>query len=129
MLKLCQGSDSAADFAIHFCILAAESGWNDVALTNVFRNGLIPKLQTELACRDVDLGLDDLISPLIRLNQLIRGKTRRTSFSPRRLVTPRTCQNMRPLRVKSGSKAAGYVQTHDARAETQMHGWTVSKFR
>lgn len=126
MLKLRQGSDSAADFAIHFCILAAESGWNDVALTNVFRNGLIPKLQTELACGDMDMCLNDLIFLLIRLGQLIQGKTRRTSSLARRLVTPRTCQDMRLPRVKSGSKAAGYIQTHDARAETQMHGWTVS---
>ncbi|KAK3528203.1 hypothetical protein QTP86_025112, partial [Hemibagrus guttatus] len=51
LMELRQGLDSAADYAIRFRTLAAQSGWNDAALWAIFRAGLNPALQTELACR------------------------------------------------------------------------------
>ncbi|KAK3571498.1 hypothetical protein QTP86_012835 [Hemibagrus guttatus] len=51
LMELRQGTDTAADYAITFCTLAAQSGWNDASLWAVFRAGLNPELQTELACR------------------------------------------------------------------------------
>ncbi|KAK3571039.1 hypothetical protein QTP86_001284 [Hemibagrus guttatus] len=48
LMELHQGSDSAADYAIKFRTLAAQSGWNEAALWAVFREGLNPALQTEL---------------------------------------------------------------------------------
>lgn len=77
LLRLRQGSDAAADYAIQFWVLAAESGWNDSALINVFCNGLKLKFQTELACRDADLGSDELIMLAIRLDQHLSGHTQR----------------------------------------------------
>lgn len=44
LLKLRQGNESAADYSIHFRILAADSGWNNEALIIVFCNGLTPAL-------------------------------------------------------------------------------------
>ncbi|KAK3569743.1 hypothetical protein QTP86_004065 [Hemibagrus guttatus] len=49
LMELRQGSDTAADYAIKFCTLAAQSGWNDASLRALFRAGLNPELQTELA--------------------------------------------------------------------------------
>ncbi|KAK3525785.1 hypothetical protein QTP70_007545 [Hemibagrus guttatus] len=51
LMELRQGSDTAADYAIKFRTLAAQSGWNDAALWAVFLAGLNPDLQTELACQ------------------------------------------------------------------------------
>ncbi|KAK3565042.1 hypothetical protein QTP86_032468 [Hemibagrus guttatus] len=53
LMELHQGSDSAMNYAIKFLTLAAQSGWNDTPLWAVFRKGLSPVLQTELACREV----------------------------------------------------------------------------
>lgn len=52
LLELHQGTEPAVDYAIKFCTLAAQSGWNDIALSAVFREGLNPGLQAEIACRE-----------------------------------------------------------------------------
>lgn len=62
LLQLKQGMKSAADYAIRFRILAVESGWNSATLLPVFRQGLTPDLQLELACLDAKLDLDGLIT-------------------------------------------------------------------
>ncbi|KAK3554169.1 hypothetical protein QTP70_019100 [Hemibagrus guttatus] len=49
LMELRQGSEAAADYAIRFRTLAAQSGWNEAASWAVFRAGLNPALQTELA--------------------------------------------------------------------------------
>ncbi|KAK3507516.1 hypothetical protein QTP70_028076 [Hemibagrus guttatus] len=52
LMELRQGSEAAADYAIRFRTLAAQSGWNDAALWAVFRAWLHPALQSELACHE-----------------------------------------------------------------------------
>ncbi|KAK3574553.1 hypothetical protein QTP86_009553 [Hemibagrus guttatus] len=51
---------------------AAQSGWNDVALWAVFRAGLNPALQAELACRVEATSLSQFVATAIRLNNLWR---------------------------------------------------------
>ncbi|KAK3551566.1 hypothetical protein QTP70_019804 [Hemibagrus guttatus] len=70
LLELCQGSNSAADYAVQFCTLSAQSGWNDAALLAVFREGLNLALQAEMACRDSDTTLSLYIGMAIRLDNL-----------------------------------------------------------
>ncbi|KAK3541045.1 hypothetical protein QTP86_012344 [Hemibagrus guttatus] len=67
LMELRQGSDSAAYYAIKFRTLAAQSGWNDAALWAVFREGLSPALQTELACREDATSLSQYVATAIRL--------------------------------------------------------------
>ncbi|KAK3509790.1 hypothetical protein QTP70_011158, partial [Hemibagrus guttatus] len=62
LMELRQGSDAAADYAIRFRTLAAQSGWNDVSLWAVFRAGLKPELQAELACRTEDTTLSQFVA-------------------------------------------------------------------
>lgn len=76
LLRLRQGTQSAADYAMTFRTLAAASGWNDSALLTVYRQGLRPDLQAELACRDESLSLSALISMSIRLDHLLRERRR-----------------------------------------------------
>ncbi|KAK3556911.1 hypothetical protein QTP70_022410 [Hemibagrus guttatus] len=72
LMELCQGSDIAADYAITFRTLAAQSGWNDASLWAVFRAGLNPELQTELACRAEATTLSQFVATAIRLDNLRR---------------------------------------------------------
>ncbi|KAK3544099.1 hypothetical protein QTP86_001557, partial [Hemibagrus guttatus] len=87
LMELRQGSDTAADYAIKFRTLAAQSGWNDASLRAVFRAGLNPELQTELACRIEASTLSQFVATAIRLDNLMRqhqaGTSRSTSVHPR----------------------------------------------
>ncbi|KAK3574237.1 hypothetical protein QTP86_004295 [Hemibagrus guttatus] len=68
LMELRQGSETAADYAIQFRTLAAQSGWNDAAL--LFPAGLNPCLQAELACHVEATSLSQLMATSIRLDNL-----------------------------------------------------------
>ncbi|KAK3544147.1 hypothetical protein QTP86_002966 [Hemibagrus guttatus] len=72
LMELRQGSEAAADYAIRFRMLAAQSGWNDAALWAVFRSGLHPALQSELACHEEATTLSQFVATAIRLDNLRR---------------------------------------------------------
>ncbi|KAK3509407.1 hypothetical protein QTP70_033974, partial [Hemibagrus guttatus] len=72
LMELRQGSEAAADYAIRFRTLAAQSGWNDAALWAVFRAGLHPALQSELACHVEATSLSQFVATAIRLDNLQR---------------------------------------------------------
>ncbi|KAK3527263.1 hypothetical protein QTP86_018630 [Hemibagrus guttatus] len=71
-MELRQGSEAAADYAIRFRTLAAQSGWNDVALWAVFHAGLHPALQSELVCHEEATSLSQFVATAIRLDNLRR---------------------------------------------------------
>ena len=62
LLRLCQGSRSVASFAVEFCTLATESGWNEEALQGVFLNALSGDIKDQLTSREESSDLDHLIS-------------------------------------------------------------------
>ncbi|KAK3521101.1 hypothetical protein QTP86_001892, partial [Hemibagrus guttatus] len=70
LMELRQGSETTADYAIRFRTLAAQSGWNDAALWAVFRAGLNPGLQAELACHTEATSLSQFVATSIRLDNL-----------------------------------------------------------
>ncbi|KAK3529465.1 hypothetical protein QTP70_031076 [Hemibagrus guttatus] len=72
LMELRQGSEAAADYAIRFRMLAAQSGWNNAALWAVFRAGLHPALQSELACHEEATTLLQFVATAIRLDNLRR---------------------------------------------------------
>ncbi len=51
LISLRQGRGTAADYALSFRTLAAQTGWPDDPLKLHFRKGLNSELQSELACR------------------------------------------------------------------------------
>lgn len=55
--RVTSGADTAADFAIKFCMLAAQSGLNKTALVAVFREGVNPDLKAEMACWETNVTL------------------------------------------------------------------------
>ncbi|KAL1249495.1 hypothetical protein QQF64_020500 [Cirrhinus molitorella] len=74
LVMLRQGRRTAADYALTFHTLAAQSGWNDEPLKLHYRRGLNHELQSEMACRDEGLSLDQFIEQSIRLHNLIRAR-------------------------------------------------------
>ncbi len=65
---------------IEFRTLAAQSGWNEIALKAVFKRGLNTKLQTELACKAVDSTLNEFITLAIKIDNLMRNIPRSRRF-------------------------------------------------
>ncbi|XP_073802265.1 glycerol kinase isoform X9 [Danio rerio] len=82
LLTIQQGNQTAADFALQFRTLAAKTGWLDDTLKTLYRKGLNPELQTELACRDEGKTLDQFIELSILLDNLIRARKPLHSLSP-----------------------------------------------
>lgn len=74
LLCLCQGSASAANHSIVFCILAAECGWEESALRGVYLNSLADGLKDELAVLGEAQTLEDLIALTIRLDARMRDR-------------------------------------------------------
>ncbi|KAK3544054.1 hypothetical protein QTP86_000398 [Hemibagrus guttatus] len=79
LMEIRQGSESAADYAIRFRTLAAQSEWNDAVLWAVFRAGLNPALQTELACHVEATSLSQFVATAICLDNLRRQRRTRAS--------------------------------------------------
>lgn len=90
MMTLRQGSMSAAEYSVEFRTLAAEAGWDDIALMSVFASGLNEQLKDELAVKDDFEDLDSLITAAIKLDNRIRERRRdRTrQSSPRMFASP-----------------------------------------
>ncbi|KAL0152325.1 hypothetical protein M9458_052048, partial [Cirrhinus mrigala] len=88
IMKLRQGRRTAADYALDFRTLAAQSGWNDGPLKLHYRKGLNPDLQVELACRDEGLSLDQYIDLSIRVDNVLRARKSSRPFTPLPSTTP-----------------------------------------
>lgn len=101
LLALKQGRRHAAEYALEFHTLAAESGWNDSAVRVVYRNGLNEELLRELACRDEAAPLDTLIRMSIKLDNLL--KERLPKFQGRHKLA---CDVSPPVFSQQGSQAA-----------------------
>lgn len=65
-------TSTAADFAIKFRTLAAQSGWNKTAILVVFREGLNVDLKAEISCCETNVFLSQYITTVIRLDNLCR---------------------------------------------------------
>ncbi len=74
LLTLHKRTQSAAEYAIQFCTLAAGSGWNDETLIVCFENGLSEELKDELATRDPVYSLERLIDQVILLDNSLRQR-------------------------------------------------------
>lgn len=59
-----------------FHIMAAESGWNDISLQEVFLNGLNDRIKDELAVKYRCDSLDSLVSISIILDNNLRERRR-----------------------------------------------------
>ncbi|XP_048063071.1 uncharacterized protein LOC125278191 [Megalobrama amblycephala] len=74
LMELTQGRQTAAEYALAFCTLAAQTKWVSDTLKTCFRRGLTHELQTDLACRDNGKSLDQFIELAIQVDNLIRSR-------------------------------------------------------
>ncbi len=98
-LSLRQEGGSAADYALSFRTLAAQTGWRDAdPLKLLFRKGLNPELQSEITCRDEDKTLEQFIDLAIRLDNLLRSRRPpRPSLAP--AVTATVPPGTEPMQI------------------------------
>ncbi len=87
LLALSQGKGTAAEYALAFRTLAAQTEWVEDTLKLLFLRGLNLDLQAELACRDEGRTLNELIELTIQIDNLVRSRrpartTQITSLSP-----------------------------------------------
>lgn len=94
LCSLKQGTLSVAEYSVEFRTVAAETGWNNVALQGQFLQGLDDSIRDELAARDEPEILDDLISLAIRIDN--RLWERRRERANRQASTPVTCSHLPP---------------------------------
>ncbi|XP_058627659.1 uncharacterized protein LOC131537949 [Onychostoma macrolepis] len=92
LLHVSQGNRTAADYAIEFRTLAAQSGWNDISLKAVFRQSLDLDLQTELACKGENCSFSEYITLAIKIDNLMRNAPKRKIVQPSQASTPVTHQ-------------------------------------
>ncbi|KAL0161744.1 hypothetical protein M9458_045469, partial [Cirrhinus mrigala] len=96
LLELSQGRRTAADYALSFRTLAAQTTWVEDTLKVLFRRGLCQDLQSELACRDEGRSLNEFIELSIQVDNLIRS--RRTQGSTTQ-IPPVTTSVPEPMEI------------------------------
>ncbi|XP_075444753.1 retrotransposon-derived protein PEG10 [Ascaphus truei] len=88
LLHISQGDRPVARYALEFRKVAAETAWNDEALSSVFWQDLSEQLKDELAAHEHPSDLEGLIAICIRVDQ--RLQERRSERSHHHQVKPRT---------------------------------------
>ncbi|KAK3535047.1 hypothetical protein QTP70_002233 [Hemibagrus guttatus] len=141
LMELRQGSEAAADYAIRFRTLAAQSGWNDAALWAVFHTGLHPALQSELACHEEATSLSQFVATAIRLDNLRRQHRagvqasstaqprRRMDYSVHREEEPEPMQLGRSGLVAQGHQSQGQMRLcYRCGASGHLSPWCPERF-
>ncbi|KAI2644730.1 Transposon Tf2-6 polyprotein [Labeo rohita] len=101
IVTLHQGRRTAADYALDFRTLAAQSGWNDVPLKLHYRRGLNPDLQVELACRDEGLNLNQYIDLSIRIDNVMRARKPTRPFTTPLPYQPSAAAGPEPMQIRT----------------------------
>lgn len=108
LLALQQGNRSAADYSVEFQTIAADSGWNDKALREIFIKGLNEQLKDELAIKEEEHNLNSLISLVIRLDNRLRERRRERTSRPKPpppvFRTPPVLVDPQPISLPSSSE-------------------------
>lgn len=93
LFTLQQGSCSVAEYAVEFGTLAAEAGWDEVALRGAFQRGLTEQVHDALVAGARPVSLRELIDRAIELDNYQRRQERARSSAPPRV----------PARLQSSS--------------------------
>lgn len=109
LLRIKQGTRSAADYAVEFRTLAVESRWDSAALRATFQHGLSEHLKDELATHETPGELEDLIEIAVRADNRHRERQRDRRNTLTYLPEPRT----RPSPTETQPRNSG----------SSTHGW------
>lgn len=88
LLNIKQEQRSVAEYALEFRTLAAEAGWNEVALRGSFYHGLSDQLKDELSLREEPATLDQWIASALKLDNRLRERRRERRSRPVTTSTP-----------------------------------------
>lgn len=77
LLNISQGDHTAAEYAVEFRTIAAQSGFNDISHKAIFQQSLSFELQSELDCKGEDLSFSDFVMLAIRIDNLMRQAPKR----------------------------------------------------
>ncbi|KAL0190863.1 hypothetical protein M9458_013561, partial [Cirrhinus mrigala] len=99
LLALTQGEGTAAEFALAFRTLAAQTTWVEDTLKLLFRRGLSMDLQTELACRDEGRSLKEFIELTIHIDNLIRSRRQIRSGNPSFATGSSSALHSEPMQI------------------------------
>lgn len=100
LLVLSQDKKTAAEYALTFHTLAAQTNWVEDTLKVLFRKGLSHGLQSELACKDEGRNLDQFIELAIKLDNLIRSRRSSVRQSPR-LPLSASPKHVEPMEIST----------------------------
>ncbi|KAI2646638.1 Transposon Tf2-8 polyprotein [Labeo rohita] len=64
-----QGTSSVNEYTLHFRMLVAASGWNEVTLLGAYRQGLNPEICAAMALYDGSTGLESFLQRTTRVSQ------------------------------------------------------------
>ncbi|XDV25876.1 hypothetical protein PO909_029709 [Leuciscus waleckii] len=108
LLELTQGRTSAAEYALEFRTLAAQTNWSDSSLKVVFRRGLNHELQAELACRDEGRNFNQFAQLAIQIDNLMRSRRAGICATPSsrrvpvtRYPSPMPIDSNEPMQINS----------------------------
>ncbi|KAK3553382.1 hypothetical protein QTP70_003555 [Hemibagrus guttatus] len=102
LMQLSQGHRLAADYAIEFRTLAAQSGWNDVALKAVFQRSLNLELQAELACKGEDHSFTEYVTLAIKIDNLMLSNNARIKSTYMRTIPTHASDHASPEPMQLG---------------------------
>ncbi|KAL0154784.1 hypothetical protein M9458_049047, partial [Cirrhinus mrigala] len=115
LLQLRHGKNTAADYALAFRTLAAQTGWPDDPLKLLFRKGLNAELQSELACRDEGKSLAQFIDLAIRVDNLVRA------HRPQRPLTSSVPTNSQPSESKPMQIGVTHISSEERERRIQRN--------
>lgn len=91
LLRLRQGKNSAAEYSANFRRLSCGSGFNEIALLGIFKEGLSEELKDALTTKDLPDQLSLYTAKVIELDNRIRDReSRRHPFRNHTLLAPRS---------------------------------------
>lgn len=100
LLGLNQGRKTAVEYALNFRTLAAQTTMDIDTQKTVFRRGLSPELQSELACREEGKDLNGFIELTIQIDNLMRAR-RNTNRNPGRTAPAATADESEPMQINN----------------------------
>ncbi|CAL9698545.1 unnamed protein product [Knipowitschia caucasica] len=92
LVTLRQGRRSVLDYALEFCTISADSGWNQLALVDAFLNGLSETIKDYLTSLDLPTELEALIALTSKIDKRLSERERarcRQALSLQRRVSVR----------------------------------------
>lgn len=110
LMGLRQAKRRVSDYAIEFCTLAADSGWNPAPLCDAFLHGLADRIKDQLTPLELPEDLDSLISLAVKIDNRLfereRERSKSSGYSSAYRGQSSAASSWRPPPPLEGSRAS-----------------------